>query len=90
MSKEYWRKCTKSVACAHYRDEVWKGERWEACRRFGKGEEFLVTASGIEEPQHDSRLAHGLARTYKYDPTPGRHVKGGIGMFPLPPDFDYS
>ena len=66
-----------------------KGSR-EACRCLGKGEEFLVTASGIEEPQHDSRLAHGLARTYKYDPTPGRHVKGGIGMFPLPPDFDYS
>ena len=62
----------------------------EACRRLGKGEEFLVVASGIEEPQHDSRLAHGLARTYKYDPTPGRHVKGGIGMFPLPPDYDYS
>lgn len=35
MSKEYWRKCTKCGACAHYRDEVWKGERWEACRRFG-------------------------------------------------------
>ena len=62
----------------------------EACRRFGKGEEFLVTASGIEEPQHDSRLAKGLSRTYKYDPTPGRHVKGGIGMFPLPPDFDFD
>lgn len=62
----------------------------EACRRFGKGEEFLVTASGIEEPQHDSRLAQGLARTYKYDPTPGRHVKGGLGMRPLPPDHDYA
>lgn len=62
----------------------------EACRHFGKGEEYLVTASGIEEPQHDSRLAHGLARTYQYDPTPGRHVKGGLGMNPLPEDFDYQ
>ena len=62
----------------------------EACRRFGKGEEFLVTASGIEEPQHDSRLSHGLSRTYRFDPTPGRHVKGGLGMNPLPADFDYS
>ncbi|MBQ6001109.1 MAG: aldehyde ferredoxin oxidoreductase family protein [Clostridia bacterium] len=62
----------------------------EACRRLGKGEEFLVVASGIEEPQHDSRLAYGLSRTYKYDPTPGRHVKGGIGMRPSGPDFDYA
>lgn len=61
-----------------------------ACRHFGKGEEFLVTASGIEEPQHDSRLSHGLARTYQFDPTPGRHVKGGLGMNPLPEDFDYN
>ncbi|MCL2166016.1 MAG: aldehyde ferredoxin oxidoreductase family protein, partial [Clostridiales bacterium] len=51
-----------------------------AADHFGKGQEFLVTAQGIEEPMHDSRLAYGLARTYQYDPTPGRHVKGGIGM----------
>ena len=51
-----------------------------AANEFGKGFECLVTASGIEEPQHDSRLAYGLTRTYQYDPTPGRHVKGGIGM----------
>ena len=46
----------------------------------GRGHDFLVVASGIEEPQHDSRWAPGRARTYKYDPTPGRHVKGGIGF----------
>ena len=46
----------------------------------GRGHEFLVVASGIEEPQHDSRWAPGRARLYKYDPTPGRHVKGGLGM----------
>ncbi len=62
----------------------------EAARRFGKGEEFLVTASGIEEPQHDSRRSPGLARTYKYDPTPGRHMKGGLGIRPLPADYDYQ
>ena len=52
-----------------------------AADHFGKGHEYLVVASGIEEPQHDSRLAYGLARVYQYDPTPGRHVKGGMGMF---------
>ncbi|MCL1848901.1 MAG: aldehyde ferredoxin oxidoreductase family protein [Clostridiales bacterium] len=51
-----------------------------AADHFGKGHEYLVVASGIEEPQHDSRLGYGLARVYQYDPTPGRHVKGGLGM----------
>ena len=45
----------------------------------GKGAKYVITANGIELPQHDSRLAPPLARTYKYDPTPGRHVKGGVG-----------
>lgn len=35
MKKEYWRKCKKCQTCAHYRDEVWKGKRWEACRQYG-------------------------------------------------------
>jgi len=51
-----------------------------AADSFGKGHEYLVVASGIEEPMHDSRMAYGLARTYQYDPTPGRHVKGGLSM----------
>ena len=50
-----------------------------AAEKFGKGFECLVTASGIELPMHDSRLSFNLARTFKYDPTPGRHTKGGIG-----------
>jgi len=49
----------------------------KAADHFGKGHEYLVVANGIEEPQHDSRLAFNLARTYRFDPTPGRHVKGG-------------
>ncbi len=48
-----------------------------AADHFKKGHEYLVVANGIEEPQHDSRLAFNLARTYRFDPTPGRHVKGG-------------
>ena len=51
-----------------------------AAKYFNKGFECLVDAGGIEIPQHDPRLAPGLARTYQYDPTPGRHVKGGLGI----------
>ena len=48
----------------------------KAAEIFNKGYEYLVVAGGIEEPQHDSRLAFHLARCYQFDPTPGRHVKG--------------
>lgn len=51
-----------------------------AAARLGLGEEYLSTVGGIELPMHDPRLGPGLARTYQCDPTPGRHVKGGIGM----------
>ncbi len=50
-----------------------------AAKTLGKGEECLVVAGGIEIPQHDARYGPSLARTYKFDPTPGRHVKGGLG-----------
>ncbi len=50
-----------------------------AANHFGRGHECLVVAGNIEIPQHDSRYGPSLARTYKYDPTPGRHVKGGMG-----------
>lgn len=54
-----------------------------AAKHWGKGEEFLQNASGIELPMHDPRFAPGLAKTYKYDPTPGRHVKGGLGLIQM-------
>ena len=54
------------------------GSRY-AARHFGKGFDSLAEAGGIELPQHDPRWATGLTRTYKYDPTPGRHIKGGLG-----------
>jgi aldehyde:ferredoxin oxidoreductase len=47
---------------------------------FGKGHDCLVVSNGVEEAQHDSRLIYGLMRIYQYDPTPGRHVKGGYGF----------
>ena len=72
---------------------LYNGSR-EAARTFGKGFDSLVEAGGIELPQHDSRFSTGLTRTYKYDPTPGRHVKGGLGTQygNQPPEvkFDYS
>lgn len=63
-----------------------------ASEALNKGHEALVTASGIEIPQHDSRYGPGLARTYQYDPTPGRHVKGGLGIShgSQPPELKYN
>ena len=60
-----------------------------AAKTLGKGEECLVVASGIEFPQHDPRLGPPLARTYKYDPAPGRHTKSGIGSLvgSQPPEY---
>ena len=64
-----------------------------AAEHYNRGFEYLMDADGIEIPQHDSRRAPGLARTYQYDPTPGRHVKGGLGFTAhanLPPEERYS
>ena len=55
----------------------------KAAERLGRGAEYLQTVRGIEVPMHDPRFSPGFARTYQYDPTPGRHVKGGLGI----PDF---
>jgi len=51
-----------------------------AAKKIGKGSEYLVTVKGIELPMHDPRLGPGFARTYSIDPTPARHVKGGLGI----------
>jgi aldehyde:ferredoxin oxidoreductase len=51
-----------------------------AADKLGKGHEYLQTVRGIELPMHDPRFLPGLARTYQYDPTPARHVKGGFGF----------
>ncbi|MCL1828948.1 MAG: hypothetical protein FWG32_05570 [Oscillospiraceae bacterium] len=63
-----------------------------AARALGKGEECLVTANGIELPMHGSRFNPALARTFQYDPSPGRHIKGGRGV-PFgnsPPEVKYN
>ena len=51
-----------------------------AAEKLGKGAKYLQTVRGIELPMHDPRYSPGFARTYQYDPTPARHVKGGLGI----------
>ncbi|NLO98111.1 MAG: aldehyde ferredoxin oxidoreductase family protein [Peptococcaceae bacterium] len=63
-----------------------------AARALGKGSECLVTASGMEIPMHGARFNPGLARIFQYDPSPGRHIKGGRGV-PYghkPPEVKYN
>jgi aldehyde:ferredoxin oxidoreductase len=63
-----------------------------AAKKLGKGAEYLQTVRGIELPMHDTRFGIGVARTYQYDPTPGRHVKGGLGLSDMlsPPEVKYN
>jgi aldehyde:ferredoxin oxidoreductase len=65
-----------------------------AADHIGKGQECTVTAGGIELPMHGSRFNPALGRTFMYDPSPGRHIKGGRGVpFSHNPDevkYDYS
>ncbi len=55
----------------------------KAAEKLGKGKEYLQTVRGIELPMHDPRNSPYLARTYQCDPTPGRHIKGGLGIADL-------
>jgi aldehyde:ferredoxin oxidoreductase len=55
----------------------------KAADKLGKGKEYLQTVRGIELPMHDPRNSPYLARTYQCDPTPGRHIKGGLGIADL-------
>ncbi|NLL52324.1 MAG: hypothetical protein GX248_06420 [Peptococcaceae bacterium] len=50
----------------------------KAADYYGKGHEYLFVASGMEIAAHDPRRAPGYIRTYQLDPSPGRHVKGGL------------
>lgn len=65
---------------------------YRASLALGVGKEYLVVANGVEFPMHDARLAPGLARTYKFDPTPARHVKGTsrVGAAANPPEVRYN
>jgi aldehyde:ferredoxin oxidoreductase len=63
-----------------------------AAEELGKGAEYLQTVRGIELPMHDPRFSPRFARTYQCDPTPARHVKGGIGIvdFGSPKEVKYE
>jgi len=72
---------------------VLNGGSVAAAKHYDRGYEYLMHAGGIETPQHDPRLSPGLSRTYQYDPTPGRHVKGGQGFTiaaGFPPEVKYN
>jgi len=64
----------------------------KAAEKLRKGFEYLQTVRGIELPMHDPRFSPMFARTYQYDPTPARHVKGGFGIpdFGSPNEVKYS
>lgn len=63
-----------------------------AAAKLGKGAPYLQTVRGIELPMHDPRFSPRFARTYQTDPTPARHVKGGLGIpdFRSPNEVKYS
>jgi aldehyde:ferredoxin oxidoreductase len=63
-----------------------------AAKELGKGAEYLQCVRGVELPMHDPRFSPMFARTYQYDPTPARHVKGGMGIpdFRQPPEVRYT
>jgi aldehyde:ferredoxin oxidoreductase len=50
-----------------------------AAKKWGKGSEYVQTILGVEFPMHDPKFAPGFGRSYQFDPTPSRHVKGGLG-----------
>ncbi len=83
---------TKKICMREGVGEALSNGSLAVARHFGKGFEALVVAGGIEIPQHDPTFSPGLARTYKYDPTPGRHVKGGLGIQygNEPPEVKYN
>jgi aldehyde:ferredoxin oxidoreductase len=64
----------------------------KAAKKLGKGAKYLQTVRGVELPMHDPRFSPGFARTYQYDPTPARHVKGGTGIadFGSPNEVKYD
>lgn len=50
-----------------------------AAEQIHNGYEFLSTAGGIEIAYHDPRLSPPFYATYLGDPTPGRHMRSGLG-----------
>ena len=74
---------TQAIADRSGFGEILAHGSMKAADKLGKGKEYLQTVRGIELPMHDPRFSPYLARTYQCDPTPGRHVKGGLGIADL-------
>jgi len=68
------------------------GASRKAAELLGRGAEFLTVAGGIEPGHHCARNNPAMARTFTFDPTPGRHVKGGrgVGTGFAPPEVKYN
>ena len=68
------------------------GASRKASEILGRGSEFLTVAGGIEPGHHCARNNPAMARTFTFDPTPGRHVKGGrgVGTGFAPPEVKYN
>ncbi|MEL7649508.1 MAG: aldehyde ferredoxin oxidoreductase family protein [Sedimentibacter sp.] len=78
---ELTEKIAKNDGCGKFLSLGQKG----AAEKLGKGFEFLTVCKGIEPAMHDGRrpTALGYSRMYQFDPTPGRHVKGGAKTKPI-------
>ena len=74
---------TQAIADRSGFGEILANGSAKAAEKLGRGKEYLQTVRGIELPMHDPRFSPYLARTYQCDPTPGRHVKGGLGIADL-------
>jgi len=61
----------------------------KASERIGKeSEKFAIHSIGQELPMHDSKFSKSLARTYAYEPTPGRHTNASLDRFARGPMKD--
>ena len=63
----------------------------KASERIGKeSEKFAIHSIGQELPMHDSKFSKSLARTYAFEPTPGRHTNASLDRFARGPMKDDS
>ncbi len=82
MAQPLWRSL-KRLPVKQALARSWLQVRQRRPKSWVRGSEYLQTVSGVELPMHDPRYSPRFARTYQCDPTPARHVKGGLGI----PDF---
>ena len=60
-----------------------------ASNRIGKeSERYAIHSLGQELPMHDSKFSKSLARTYAFEPNPGRHTNASLDRFARGPMKD--